>query len=490
MLPGHPSHLFAPHPIGPHPHQYPPQRIDQRQSQPVTQTPMLQGCHWASVDSQHHMQELYFPSAQQPIQQVLKNVQMLNNSSFSQHDYCQMQYSPPHAAAQDVQQHSNQPDPGPGFMFSLIKREQMAKAAKAKEMVEKLGSATVKDEMSQDNSQQQNSLRTLRRNSVSGLRSIISHGQEQQKLSASREQKPRPKQARIYVNNRIEPVPKVKWCPYLLPDRIVQQLPKVVVPANPLITQSVLKLMKPTIVYAEYETDVCDGCRSRGICVHFSFVLGGRHAPDGLICSMCYKAGIEKSVAAQRVCPEHNDPHMSQFTTNLSEDILAANAQRGKAVEILSRSWHCNWEGVSSKVKTEPDDGTEAWHQSPQLVQHSSRTGSNETIPSIEMDKLDADRPAKRLRMENENEGLENGESGDKENGVRRASEAVKDNVGLETSNANQLAPSDTVQPEGAIIDDNTVWWQDLNAAVDDNFLFAKHSLSLHSWSPEPPTTG
>ena len=128
----------------------------------------------------------------------------------------------------------------------------------------------------------------------------------------------------------------------------MQQLPALVTPSNPELVQSTLKLMKSMIVYALFECD--DGCRSRGMCVHFSFLLGCRRVPDGLICPRCQETRTERPYAAQRICLKHNKRSLSQFTPNLSEDVLASEAQVERANEIFSRSWSCDWEGVSRKA--------------------------------------------------------------------------------------------------------------------------------------------
>lgn len=134
-----------------------------------------------------------------------------------------------------------------------------------------------------------------------------------------------------------------------LPDNLTLQLPRVVQPPDPEQLQATLLTMKPMIVYAEF---LCpDVCRTRGICVHFSFVLGCKKAPDGLICQVCRAKGDEKAVHAERMCARHNNRKLTSFTMNLAEDILATEAQSLRAHEILARSLTSDWNGVPSRME-------------------------------------------------------------------------------------------------------------------------------------------
>lgn len=133
-----------------------------------------------------------------------------------------------------------------------------------------------------------------------------------------------------------------------LPDGLSLQIPKLLRPSNPEQRRATLMSMTPMIVYTEF---LCpDVCRTRGICVHFSFVLGGKQAPDGLICQFCCGKGNEKAVHAERMCARHNNRKLSSFTVNLAEDILATRPQSVRAHEILARSLTCDWDDVPLRI--------------------------------------------------------------------------------------------------------------------------------------------
>lgn len=133
-----------------------------------------------------------------------------------------------------------------------------------------------------------------------------------------------------------------------LPDNLTLQLPKLIQPLNPEQRKATLMTLTPMIVYAEFTCP--DVCRTRGICVHFSFVLGCKKAPDGLICQICQNAGNEKAAHADRMCARHNNSKLSSFTMNLAEDILATETQSRRAHEILARSFTNNWDGVPARL--------------------------------------------------------------------------------------------------------------------------------------------
>lgn len=475
-------------PLFQHPHPYAQQHVSQRMPQPLVVPAMQNGSHWAPVNQRPHVQELVIPHAQQPIQQSLNNVQLLNNPAFSQHGTGQVRRGNVNSVAQGTQQPSQQNKPNQDSKFAQLQRERRANRARAEQQDQRSGRAIDRNEKSQAGPLQHSNLQTPQQGHVDRSRSVISRSQKQNTLQ---EPKPRLRQARIYVRNGSESHARVEWCPYPQPHEIVQQLPTILTPANPVLTQTVLRLMKPSIVYAEYENRDCSahGCRSRGICLHFSFVLGGRDASDGLICPVCQKAGVEQPVVTPRLCPMHNPPKKTQFTSNLSEDILATEVQRKVATEILTRSWNCKWEGVESNVKTElVDDTVKVLHGSAQPVQGASQPGGiRKAIASIEIEDSDSDRSLKRTRTGDQNHTDANDKSTGAGKTIGERSNNVEGNIGSEGNSNNLPAPSGLAQSGDSTTVEKTAWWEDSNAGVDGNLLFEDH---LMSWPPEPESIG
>jgi hypothetical protein len=130
-------------------------------------------------------------------------------------------------------------------------------------------------------------------------------------------------------------------CPYPVTHDLALQIVSRKPPAEPHRTQAMLSLLKPNIVYNKYSC--AERCRSRGICVHFSSVLGARNAPDGLICEFCHAERKEQGVSSNRRCALHNRSGVSCYTQNLAEDYLATPVQETAARERLRRSIAGDW---------------------------------------------------------------------------------------------------------------------------------------------------
>lgn len=188
--------------------------------------------------------------------------------------------------------------------------------------------------------------------------------------------------------------------------------------------------MKPTIVYAEFECE--DACRTRGICVHFSFVLGCRETPDGLICQVCMERGKERAVHASRVCPRHNNRRLSLFTMNLPEDILATEAQSIQAHEILTRSLNCDWGGVPHKAvkrhESSPPCQGDVGAQIPDVEVCIAQDSS--VRPAIESDHEQVEPQAKKIKLDEDEVEVQQGENlSDKENESRTARKAAHEDI-------------------------------------------------------------
>lgn len=130
-------------------------------------------------------------------------------------------------------------------------------------------------------------------------------------------------------------------CPHSVSWNLVKQTVSMKAPPEPSRVQAVLSMLKPNIVYNRY---MCpERCRSRGICVHYSYVLGGRYAPDGLICNSCRASCKEQGLTTDRRCAMHNRSGVSCYTQNLAEDYLATKPQAAAASERLQRSLKDDW---------------------------------------------------------------------------------------------------------------------------------------------------
>lgn len=189
-----------------------------------------------------------------------------------------------------------------------------------------------------------------------------------------------------------------------LPDDLSSQLPEMVRPSNPEQRRATLMAMEPMILYVEF---LCpDVCRTRGICVHFSFVLGGKHAPDGLICQFCRAKGNEKALHAERLCARHNNRKLSSFTVNLAEDILTTDSQSVRAHEILARSLTCDWDGVSSRMGSKTKYAVSGQIVSTLPIGTITRAATNcdVAVSSIEPVFEDEEKIPKRVKLDNEDE--------------------------------------------------------------------------------------
>ena len=116
-------------------------------------------------------------------------------------------------------------------------------------------------------------------------------------------------------------------------------------PAHPERLQSGLLNLRPTVVYAEY--DCVQRCRSVGICVHYSFLLGCQEVPDGLVCEICKMARAEMGYPSGRLCYSHSRKSASQSILNLAEDFAATEHQREVAGTIMSKALCNTWEEKS-----------------------------------------------------------------------------------------------------------------------------------------------
>lgn len=156
----------------------------------------------------------------------------------------------------------------------------------------------------------------------------------------------------VYVHKGRSGSPEeVEWI-YWLPEKYTIFVPKKMRPKDPKVIQDTIMRLKPTIIYTRFQNQYCRGCRSRGICVHFTFLLGAKSTPDGLICDRCKAAANEEPIDTDRefprVCPLHNRDTHSPFFSSLPEDILATEEQQARAMEFMTRAVTCDWEVLST----------------------------------------------------------------------------------------------------------------------------------------------
>ncbi|KAK5941310.1 hypothetical protein PMZ80_006588 [Knufia obscura] len=281
---------------------------------------------------------------------------------------------------------------------------------------------------------------------------------------------------RIYVQSEKQPHAIEATLPYVMSGKVVARLPKVVVPASPGLVQSTLSSMKPMVVYSQYECD--DGCRSRGTCVHFSFLLGCRQVPDGLICPTCQVAQVERPYAAQRICPRHNKRTLSQFTPNLPEDYLPTIAQQQRAFEIFERSWNGDSEGVPTKVSKRVHDGAVGRIQDVGSIENADcpTDGDDSVLPSIKTDDLDSEHARKKRKTSADNGAKIRKYSSDKENNIDGKPESAENGNRLDRDS--QADDVERTPRPSALVND----YAEAGATVDSNFW----SPSLPPWSPEP----
>lgn len=109
-------------------------------------------------------------------------------------------------------------------------------------------------------------------------------------------------------------------------------------PRNPSRLQSTLQSLQPIVLFISY--DCLNGCRSRGICLHFQFLLCGRSGPDGLICHMCRDGGREEGYRVARQCCKHS----TDLALNRPEDMPANYRQLVQAEKLLMAAWANNWQ--------------------------------------------------------------------------------------------------------------------------------------------------
>lgn len=234
-----------------------------------------------------------------------------------------------------------------------------------------------------------------------------------------------PQPVRVHIQSLRQPHAIEAALPYNPSGGITSRLPRVVAPASPELVRSALTSMKPTIVYAQYECDA--GCRSRGICVHFSLLLGCRQAPDGLICPSCQIANVHRPYAAQRICPRHNKRTLTQFTPNLAEDYLSSAAQMQRAFEILERACSGTWEGVPTRVNKRAHDNTVGHGQDIHGIEDIEWQvdGGDSILPSIEASHQGTEHARKKQRVSADVEAKARKCSSDKENNLEEKSESV-----------------------------------------------------------------
>lgn len=283
--------------------------------------------------------------------------------------------------------------------------------------------------------------------------------------------------AKVHIQNDMQYDPLEVTCP--LPGKIKQLLPSLLAPRNPGLMQSTLKLLRPTVVYAKY--DCGEGCRSCGICVHYTFVLGGRQAPDGLICALCRNSQYERPVLANRICPRHNKKSLSHFVMNLPEDVLATQEQLSRAGEIMQRSFSNRWDSVplrtdrrqkrsasemdGDECKAEADAGPQGEYDIP--------------MPSIEAGERDRTHANKKRKIDDLDEAKEDGCASDKENDRTGVKGDKEGGCNLATPKA-----SGAVNMEGInhiSDDDDGLGSDEAGAAVDDgphSGSFTEKSLS------------
>jgi len=264
--------------------------------------------------------------------------------------------------------------------------------------------------------------------------------------------------------------------PYSLSGGVIGRLPKVIAPASPVLVRSALSSMKPTIVYAQYDCDA--RCRSRGICVHFSFLLGCRQVPDGLICPSCQTANVHRPYAAHRICPRHNKRSLSQFTPNLVEDYLPSAAQLQRAFEILSRACDGHWGGVPTRVSKRAYDITVGHKQDIHGIKDAGYQvdGSDSVLPSIEANHQGTEHARKRQKTSADVEAKARKGSSDKENDFEGGlGSALHSPLG----NCSDQVGDDKRTPQASKITEDRI---EAGAMADDELF----SASLPPWSPEP----
>lgn len=148
--------------------------------------------------------------------------------------------------------------------------------------------------------------------------------------------------ARVHVQSSGHPKPsEALFLCYLRTDPSTHRMPLLSAPRNPTATQETLQRMIPTISHVQY---ACPShCRSRGICVHMSFLLSCRALPDGLICRVCRVSGINAPITAERPCARHNAAFRAGFAASLIEDVLATEEQAEQAGDLWRRAWENDW---------------------------------------------------------------------------------------------------------------------------------------------------
>ncbi|KAK5092173.1 hypothetical protein LTR70_005828 [Exophiala xenobiotica] len=284
-----------------------------------------------------------------------------------------------------------------------------------------------------------------------------------------------PQPLRVHIQSLRQPYAIEAALPYNLSEGIVSRLPKVVMPATPELVRSALTSMKPTIVYAQYECDA--GCRSRGICVHFSFLLGCRQAPDGLICPPCQIANVHRPYAAQRICPRHNKRTLTQFTPNLTEDYLPSAAQTQRAFEILERACNGSWEGVPTRINKRAHDDTVGHSQDIHGIGdiECQVYGGGSILPSNEASHQDTEHARKKQRVSADVEAKARKCSSDKENDFEEKSESA---LHVDLGNCNDQVNNGRHTPRASTTVEDS---NEAGAAVDAELF----SDSLPPWSPD-----
>jgi len=234
-----------------------------------------------------------------------------------------------------------------------------------------------------------------------------------------------PPTVKVHIQSIKQPRALEATLPHSLSGRITMRLPEVIAPAEPELVRSTLKMMNAMIVYAQYEC--VDECRSRGICVHFSFLLGCRKAPDGLICPSCQAAKIEIPYAAHRICPRHNKRTLSQFTPNLPEDYLPLAHQLQRAFEIFRRACNGDWEDVTTKFSKQAFNPAFGHYENITVVENKGLCNNSDdrVLPSIEANDRETERAHKRQKMPPKETDISQEYSNDKENDVEERSDAA-----------------------------------------------------------------
>lgn len=285
-----------------------------------------------------------------------------------------------------------------------------------------------------------------------------------------------PQPVRVHIQSLKQPHAIEAALPYSLSGGVIGRLPKVIAPASPELVRSALSSMKPMIVYAQYQCDA--RCRSRGICVHFSFLLGCRQVPDGLICLSCQNANVHRPYAAHRICPRHNKRSLSQFTPNLAEDYLPSAAQLQRAFEILNRACDGHWGGVPSTVSKRAHDTTVGHNQHIHGIEDTGDQvdGGDNVLPSIEANHHGTEHARKRQKTSADVEAKARKGSSDKENDFEgRSGSALHGSLG----NCSDQVGDGKRTPQVSRITEDRI---EAGAMADDELF----SVSLPPWSPEP----